>query len=148
MRKAVLPLAAVAVAHAVPADGAPKTVTLTAKLSGAKEVPGPADPNGSGHAVIRLNAGRGKVCYVISYRKIAGSSAAHIHTGGPGVPGDVLIALSAKETNKKTIKGCVTHVAADTIKSVIANPKGFYVNVHNAQYPDGAIRGQLRKGKR
>jgi hypothetical protein len=27
----------------------------------------------------------------------------------------------------------------------LANPAAYYVNVHTADYPDGAIRGQLAK---
>ena len=26
---------------------------------------------------------------------------------------------------------------------ILTMPAGFYVNVHNARYPDGAVRGQL-----
>ncbi|HUF02221.1 MAG TPA: CHRD domain-containing protein [Gaiellaceae bacterium] len=29
-------------------------------------------------------------------------------------------------------------------QEILANPSEFYVNVHNADYPGGAIRGQLR----
>jgi CHRD domain-containing protein len=147
MRKLVLPFAAVTVAAALafPADGAARTVTLTAKLSGKKEVPGPGDPNGRGKAVIRLNAARAKVCYVITYSKINGSSAAHIHTGAKGVAGDVLVALYGTQTSKSRVKGCAFDVPTATIKSIKSNPKGFYVNVHNTDFPNGAIRGQLRK---
>ena len=34
-------------------------------------------------------------------------------------------------------------VAAGLIQELMANPAGFYVNVHTADFPDGAIRGQL-----
>jgi hypothetical protein len=40
--------------------------------------------------------------------------------------------------------GCAS-VDPDLIKEIRQNPKAFYVNVHNADYPAGALRGQLGK---
>ena len=37
-------------------------------------------------------------------------------------------------------------VVADTIlDEIVANPAGFYVNVHTADHPNGAVRGQLMR---
>jgi hypothetical protein len=36
-------------------------------------------------------------------------------------------------------------VSARTIRRVLRRPSSFYVNVHNADFPDGAIRGQLEE---
>jgi len=41
-------------------------------------------------------------------------------------------------------KGCVS-AGADQIKDIRQNPQNFYVNFHNADFPDGAVRGQLSK---
>jgi hypothetical protein len=30
-----------------------------------------------------------------------------------------------------------------TAQEILANPEDFYVNVHNAEHPSGAVRGQL-----
>ena len=30
-----------------------------------------------------------------------------------------------------------------TVAQILANPAAYYVNVHNADYPGGAVRGQL-----
>ena len=37
---------------------------------------------------------------------------------------------------------CTTLTAAQA-NAIKANPGGFYVNVHNGAFPNGAIRGQL-----
>ena len=31
-----------------------------------------------------------------------------------------------------------------TLRKIARNPERFYVNIHNDDYPDGAIRGQLK----
>ena len=39
--------------------------------------------------------------------------------------------------------GCV-ELEADLAKALTDNPGGYYVNVHKAAYPGGAVRAQLR----
>jgi hypothetical protein len=34
-------------------------------------------------------------------------------------------------------------VGDQTVAEILADPGSYYVNVHNAEYPGGAIRGQL-----
>ena len=111
--------------------GAPRVTTL----SGAEEVP-PADPDGSGFASLWLNHGQGTVCWEISYENIAMATAAHIHKAPAGTNGGVVVPLDPNEP------GC-REVDRDLIKDIIQNPEDYYVNVHNAEYPGGAIRGQL-----
>jgi hypothetical protein len=38
--------------------------------------------------------------------------------------------------------GCAA-VDQGLIKAIIQNPERYYVNVHNADFPGGALRGQL-----
>jgi hypothetical protein len=33
----------------------------------------------------------------------------------------------------------------ELILEILQNPEGFYVNVHNADFPAGAVRGQLSR---
>ena len=42
------------------------------------------------------------------------------------------------------VAGCV-EVDRDLAEAIAADPRGYYVNVHNAEFPGGAIRGQLRR---
>ena len=41
-------------------------------------------------------------------------------------------------------KDCVA-LEKEKILDIIKNPANYYVNVHNADFPDGAVRGQLTK---
>ena len=43
-----------------------------------------------------------------------------------------------------TSKGCAT-VDREVLKQIMDKPSDYYVNVHNAKYPNGALRGQLAK---
>jgi hypothetical protein len=40
--------------------------------------------------------------------------------------------------------GC-TSADPSLIKAIIQHPENYYVNVHNADFPGGALRGQLSK---
>jgi hypothetical protein len=115
---------------------------LTATLSGAAEVPGPGDPNGTGTATIRLNQGRGKVCFVLTASNITlPASGAHIHIGKAGDAGAVVVALVPPDATGLS-GGCVDAPRA-TIKAIRKKPANYYVNIHTSDFPDGAIRGQL-----
>ena len=123
--------------------GAPRVATLT----GAAEAPGPGDPDGSGFAAIRLHHGQGRVCFELTVSDIAPATAAHIHVAPPGSPGPVVVTLTPPATGASS--GCVENVDRDLIKAIIQDPERYYVNVHNAPFPGGAVRGQLsNRGQR
>jgi hypothetical protein len=135
---AVALLAAVAVAGL--AGAAP--VELTAKLKGANEVPGPGDQNGRGDADVTLKRHRQKVCFHIEYRNIETASAGHIHKGVEGVPGPVKVTLF-DTLSESPVDGCATDVRRKLITKIATHPDRYYVNLHNSEFTDGAIRGQL-----
>jgi hypothetical protein len=117
---------------------------LTATLTGAAEVPGPGDPDGTGSAVITLNQGQGEVCWEISVSNITlPATAAHIHVAPVGVAGPVVVPLSAPEASGFS-SGCA-NADQDLIKAIRQNPEAYYVNVHTTDFPAGAVRGQLAK---
>jgi len=115
---------------------------LTAGLFGAQEVPSTSgDPDGSGYAIVTIDAGGNQLCYDLKVSGIDAATAAHIHTGVLGVSGPILVTFNPPSSG--TSAGCLTTVGPSVLNGIEVNPAGFYVNVHNALYPNGAIRGQL-----
>lgn len=123
------------------ATGMASGLPLTTKLSGAEEVPGPGDEDGSGLAVLVLKPLFGKVCFILSADNIEPATAAHIHKAPSGETGPVVVGLKAPEDG--TSNGCVSDVDRDLIVDILKNADQYYVNIHNEEFPAGAIRGQL-----
>jgi hypothetical protein len=116
---------------------------LTATLAGAGEVPGPGDADGSGSATVTLDRAARTVCYELSVSGIAPAAAAHIHAAEAGKSGPVVLTLDAPSAGQST--GCIDGVERDLIKRLADRPANYYVNVHTPDFPDGALRGQLRR---
>jgi hypothetical protein len=126
-----------------------KATVLATGLRGAREVPGPGDPDGLGRAVVKLAGG--KACFVLEWSGISAPTAAHIHTGRAGVAGPVAVLFFQPGANAASlpdtldaVAGCVD-VDRDLARKIAASPREYYVNVHTADFPDGAIRGQLHR---
>jgi hypothetical protein len=106
------------------------------------------DPNGRGEAyVFGIDGDETTLCYVLTVDKIGTAVAAHIHEGAAGTNGPVVANLAAPADGNAA--DCLTEgeagkfVGDQTVAEILANPGDYYVNVHNADYPGGAIRGQL-----
>ena len=113
---------------------------LRATLTGAAEVPGPGDPDGGGEAALTLKTLQGMVCVTMTVTNIEPATAAHIHEGAAGIAGPAVVTLPTPVGG--SADGCVP-AARGLIRQIRQNPAGFYVNVHNAEFPAGAVRGQL-----
>jgi hypothetical protein len=114
-----------------------------AELKGTNENP-PADLDGEGTAMVRLDIVQNQVCYEISVSNIAPATLAHIHRGGPTANGPVVVPFTAPTSGSSS--GCVSNVNVNVLNEILANPGNFYVNVHNAEFPGGVVRGQLGLG--
>jgi hypothetical protein len=121
-------------------------VRLVADLSGANEVPGPGDANGRGHATVRLSPRAGRVCYSLHWSRIDAPFAAHIHVGSADEAGDVVVTLFEGEpVAGGSARDCVGGLDSSLLRAIARRPGQYYVNVHNEDFPAGAIRGQLRR---
>lgn len=127
-------------ALATPAGAHSNDRRLNATLTGAAEVPGPGDPNGRGRAFLRV--GSNYVCFDLTVRRIGAAEAAHIHEERRGKAGPVVVTLAAPSDGSSS--GCA-RVTRRLARDIADDPADYYVNVHNARYPAGAVRGQLSR---
>lgn len=115
-------------------------VVLTATLAGANETGG-GDTDGSGAFRAEIDADSGDLCFTLTVDGIGAPTAAHIHAGAAGADGDPVatIAVTGPDGDE-----CVA-MPREAAKAIVATPGGYYVNVHDAAFPKGAVRGQLAK---
>ena len=97
--------------------------------------------NGNGAASVTLDPDAQTVCYNLVWNLLPPATAAHIHRGEAGTNGPIVVPFQSEFSDGAN--GCTQGVDAGLIQEIMANPAGFYVNVHNADFPGGAIRGQL-----
>ena len=115
--------------------------TLMIPLTGAAEGPGLGDPDGSGMAELMIDPVRGRFCYVLTVEGIAPAQLAHIHRSPVGEAGGPIVVHLEAPTDGDS-EDCMA-MAPEAARSLLQNPADYYVNVHNADHPGGAVRGQL-----
>lgn len=125
-----------------------RALTFAAHLSGANEVPvagGPAvnDPDGKALALVKVKGDR--VTFALQWKGFT-PSLGHIHEGASGKNGAVKVPLfgTAMPDSVTSAAGQVALTDAKLADSIRKNPSGFYVNLHSAEFPGGAVRGQLK----
>jgi hypothetical protein len=149
---AVMTVALTALAGAMATSSAladQKTATFTIQLSGAAEVcptaPGTCGGPGTGTATITIDRNARTLCYTITTENVAlPLLAGHIHQAPAGQAGPVVIPLFTEPVSSATVgPTCLSGLNKNLLKDIIRNPENYYVNVHNATFPNGAVRGQL-----
>ena len=142
-------LAAIAVGFAVTssAQRSSSNRAFVTVLDGRSEIGedgrrGAGDRNGGG-AFSAILDGR-ELCYGIQVKNIVDPNAAHIHRGRPNQNGPIVHPLEPPESGDPGASADCTTLEAGLARSIRRNPARFYVNVHNEDFPNGAVRGQLR----
>jgi hypothetical protein len=116
--------------------------TYVGVLNGAAEFPGPGDADGFGLAGFRIEGNT--ISFAIMIQHLNPTTASHIHRGGIGVAGPVVVTLASDYPNN--FASGTAMASAALIDEIRRNPSGFYVNVHTGDFPNGAIRAQLSTG--
>lgn len=143
-------------------------IVLEADLDGRQEVASGAtnqrivgDPQGRGEAyVFGIDGAPDTICYIVLVDRIGeldqppgNGRQAHIHRGPKGANGPVMVSLAWPQDGRaadclsedepgKFARDANGNLRATAVE-ILTDPEAFYVNVHNAEYPAGAVRGQL-----
>lgn len=122
-----------------------------AHLAGGNEVP-PVETLTQGQAVFQLSKDGSELSFKLIVANIDDVFAAHIHSGGPGVNGPILVGLYTAgliegRFSGVLAQGVITEASlgevafADLIDQIMSG--NTYVNVHTAANPGGEVRGQI-----
>ncbi|WP_336203974.1 CHRD domain-containing protein [Nonomuraea sp. LPB2021202275-12-8] len=125
--------------------------TLTTRADGRQEVAAPGTKVGDrdGRAGVLVQPEGGRVWFAAAWKRIGAPVGAHIHRAPKGRNGPVVVPFFAAEKGlPKGVNGVAGSVTtpAEVGRRIWKNPKNWYVNLHTAQFPGGAIRGQLYRG--
>lgn len=126
---------------------------LATVLDGSQEIgpagPGAGDADGRG-VFVALAINDNTLCYVLTARNIATPVASHLHMAPAGTNGPIVVNLTPPVNgisfdciSEGEIVNGVPAFPGTTVEAIVANPAGFYANIHTGEFPAGAIRGQL-----
>lgn len=136
-------LAVSAAAQPDTGSGRPLSTVLTPEQEVAPFV---GIPGASGEFSARFNPGLEQICVDLRTEGVD-LVLAHIHTGAAGTNGPVPFDFSSLiDTESGTAIGCLP-ADRELIQDIIADPSGYYVNVHEDVPPNAGffqgVRGQL-----
>lgn len=127
-------------AAATPSPPTNGIVEYDVNLDGFAVTPGPGVTVGAGTVNITVDPTGKEVCYTLKVSNIGAVTSTYIHEGLPGEAGPVVLAL--KDAVRQPAK-CV-NTPASVIQGLTSGDGAFYVDANTADYPDGALRAQLK----
>ena len=123
----------------VTAVDATNSFFLNGRLQGSQQVP-PNASTATGNFSIILDATANMVYVTGSFAGLAANATvAHIHPGAAHATGSPIVNLTVSTTTTGTVHGISSILATNTTDMLNGNT---YVNVHNATFSSGEIRGQ------
>lgn len=105
-----------------------------------------ADQNGRGAVSLRVDPSKRELCYAVHADGVE-KGRVFIGQGAKGDRGHSVLTLFGRGAKGRSLTGCVKNVSRRLLVSIGAHPRQFFVAVSNHQFPNGAIRGQLRHSR-
>ncbi|WP_244188090.1 CHRD domain-containing protein [Streptomyces regalis] len=125
---------------------------LAASLRGANEVPvegGPAVGDKDGAALQFVQVKGDTVSVAVTWRGTGKPTALHIHQGAKGTNGGIKVdfggLLGESKSKGHSLTGTVTVKDPALLNALKTDPSSFYANLHTAEFPGGAVRGQFHQ---
>ena len=114
-----------------------------AVLNGDNVPGGAADTDGWGRARIGLHHIRNELCTDLEVRSIGAVTSVEVYRGRAGEAGEPVSRIERPDDNDSW--DC-KQIGAALMQEIETNPSNFYVEVRTAEFPNGAIRGQIVPG--
>ena len=118
---------------------------FAAQLSSSQEVPTNAS-SATGNGLLSLDPATKKFSARITVSGIA-ATAAHIHSGAPGISGPVIFPLSETAAGSGVWVAAADATLSDAQLALLTSGS-LYFNAHSAALPGGEIRGQIGRNVR
>jgi hypothetical protein len=131
-------------------DAAPPIV-FNVQLRSENEPNGASTSESMGNAQVKIfEDGTMEFTFTVNNKSGETYTRAHIHKAPAGVNGPIHwdfleagVPVASISDQPSQLRGVARARAAAVLADLLANPSGYYVNVHSTVFPGGAVRGQL-----
>jgi len=112
-------------------------------LSGDQVVPGPGDPDATGGISYTLQRHSGIMCFFADTSGVSVPlTGVDLHRGVRGENGDLIAVLYGTSPTDPDPSRCV-NLDAEVMRDIFKDRSDFYFDIHNEEFPAGAVRAQL-----
>lgn len=127
-------------------------VVFNVQLLAENEPNGASTSDAKGQAQVKIyDDGTIEFLFTVNNKGSETFTRAHIHKAPAGVNGGIHwdfleggIPVASISDQPSQLRGVARPRAAAVLADLLANPSGYYVNVHSTAFPGGAVRGQLQ----
>jgi hypothetical protein len=128
----------------------PFTGPLTVAADGPQETGKPGDPDGraTGSFAVRGN----RATFAITWTSLARPTFGHVHVGMARQRGGKIVipvfgVAAGLPGTLSGVAGTVDGLAPGVAQRINGQPACYYLRLHNAAFPDGAVRGQFARAR-